>query len=127
MILSKKDQILMRMIVRAAYKICLIDKDADILTEQELIDEYRSMGNECWEIGNEVKDHQGMLDDYKPTHFKLNKDVNLDYYSFYAGEWNELGGDFLIPGNDTPEGLERVLECELGDDFKSLEIEYKEL
>jgi hypothetical protein len=56
------------------------------------------------------------------TKFKLNKDVDLDWYSFKAGVWHGLGGDFLT--NPTPSKLLKVFEEE-NVDLSGLTVEFK--
>lgn len=42
--------------------------------------------------------------------FKVDKNIETDWYSFKAGVWHELGGDFLC--EPSPESLMRWLKSE---------------
>lgn len=64
-----------------------------------------------------------------PTHFKLSHPVTLDMYTFNAGKWIELGGDFLA--SPSKESLVKVLKEEMpkhegNPKFDELKIEYKD-
>lgn len=56
------------------------------------------------------------------TQFKLDRDIDLDWYSFKAGIWYALGGDFLC--EPSPDELFAYLS-EQGIDIHSLAVQFK--